>query len=83
MPRFCNVKPAEGLLVRDPITKMRIPEEGARVAYSSYWVRQAAQGAVVLELTPDRVPLEEQGPPLEPEPESTNEDELEPSSAEE
>ena len=43
-----RVKPAPGLLVRDPISKRPLPPEGAEVPESSYWVRRVASGDVVV-----------------------------------
>jgi hypothetical protein len=42
------VKPAPGLLVRDPVTKRHLPESGKEVPENSYWVRRLAAGDVVL-----------------------------------
>ncbi len=41
------VKPAKGIKVRDPISRMHIPEEGAEVPESSYWIRCLQAGDVV------------------------------------
>lgn len=41
------VKPAEGLAVRDPLTKRVLPIEGKEVPETSYWVRRVASGDVV------------------------------------
>lgn len=43
-----RVKPAEGLKVRDPISKLHIPAEGCDVPESSYWVRRIRSGDVVI-----------------------------------
>ena len=34
------VKPAEGLIVRDPVTKEALPEEGREVPRNQYWNRR-------------------------------------------
>jgi hypothetical protein len=64
------VKPAPGLLVRDPTTKFPLPPEGREVVLSSYWQRRLKDGDVV------PVP-----PPASPE-ESTLEDSYHPDSDE-
>lgn len=43
-----RVKPASpGLLVRDPVSKRALPEEGREVPESSYWMRRLRAGDVV------------------------------------
>lgn len=40
------VKPAEpGAVIRDPVTKQRLPAEGAEVPDTSYWIRRTLAGA--------------------------------------
>ncbi len=59
------VKPAKGVTVRDPISKLHIPESGAEVPESSYWVRRLRSGDVVfssphvleVDVIPDSGPL--------------------------
>lgn len=47
------VKPAPGLKVRDPKSKLHIPEAGAEVPETdSYWVRRVQDGDVVVVETP-------------------------------
>lgn len=41
-----RVVPADGLLVRDPATKLHLPPEGADVERCSYWVRRRQRGEV-------------------------------------
>ena len=41
------VKPAPGLVVRDPVTKFPLPAEGREVQLSSYWQRRLNSGDVV------------------------------------
>ncbi len=41
------VKPAPGKKVRDPISKLHLPEEGKEVPESNYWLRQLKAGDVV------------------------------------
>lgn len=41
------VKPAPGLKVRDPDSRLHIPEEGAEVPESSYWLRRLSDGDVL------------------------------------
>lgn len=43
-----HLKPADGLLVRDPITLQALPPEGAEVPDSTYWHRRLAEGDVSL-----------------------------------
>ncbi len=46
------VKPAPGVKVRDPISKFHIPDEGAEVPESSYWIRRLRSGDVVRTAAP-------------------------------
>jgi hypothetical protein len=41
------VKPAPGLKVRDPVSKLHIPETGMEVPEESYWFRRLRSGDVV------------------------------------
>jgi hypothetical protein len=41
------VKPAPGTKVRDPISRLHIPESGVEVPESSYWIRRVQSGDVV------------------------------------
>lgn len=54
-----KVKPAPGLKVRDPQTMLHIPDEGADVPESSYWVRLLACGDV-LRVDCDQIPDSEE-----------------------
>jgi hypothetical protein len=45
------VKPVEGRLVRDPVTKEPLPKSGRYVEDSSFWRRRIAKGDV--ELVPE------------------------------
>ena len=45
---WIRVKPASGLVVRDPATKKPIPAEGARVQKCAYWNRRLKDGSVVI-----------------------------------
>ena len=49
-----NVKPAPGLLVRDPDSRQPLPPEGAAVASSTFWHRRLADGDVLLLEDPAR-----------------------------
>lgn len=40
------VKPLRGLLIRDPATKRHVPEDGALVERSSYWIRRQNAGEI-------------------------------------
>lgn len=42
------VRPAEGLLIRDPKTLQLLPAEGKFVKWDSYWERRKLRGDVVL-----------------------------------
>lgn len=42
------VKPAPGIRVRDPLTKLHIPDAGTEVPEESYWLRRLRSGDVVL-----------------------------------
>lgn len=42
------VRPAPGLKVRDPVSKMHIPATGKEVPESSYWVRRLKSRDVVI-----------------------------------
>lgn len=56
------VKPAPGLLVRDPVSLRFLPPEGKEVKPSTYWVRRVACGDVLVvsqSLIPDSVSLSE------------------------
>lgn len=52
------IKPAAGLLVRDPQTKQPLPADGAAVELSSFWRRRLAAGDVV-EIKAAAPPVEE------------------------
>lgn len=41
------VKPAPGLKVRDPISRLHLPETGKEVPESTYWMRRLAAKDVV------------------------------------
>lgn len=42
------VKPKQGLVIRDPMTKYPIASEGMDVPENSYWLRRLKSGDVVL-----------------------------------
>lgn len=42
------VKPAESLVVRDPVTKLQLPADGKEVPENSYWQRRLRDGDVLL-----------------------------------
>lgn len=42
------VKPAPGLIVRDPFTKRPLPSSGCEVPETTYWVRAIASGDVLV-----------------------------------
>lgn len=41
------IKPANGLKIRDPETKIHLPEEGAQVEKSPFWSRRIKSGDVL------------------------------------
>lgn len=43
-----QVKPAAGLIIRDPATMKALPPEGVDVPNTSYWRRRLSDGDVVL-----------------------------------
>lgn len=53
------VKPAAGLLVRDPQTKFPLPAEGREVQPTSYWLRRVASGDVELVEAPEESAIED------------------------
>lgn len=50
------LKPQAGLIVRDPVTKQALPEDGKRVQPSSFWLRRIAEGSVVEVTQPEVTP---------------------------
>lgn len=46
MPEKMMVKPADGLVVRDPRNREPLPPEGREVERSSYWLRRLLEGDV-------------------------------------
>lgn len=42
-----HVKPAAGLVVRDPDTAQALPAKGGKVANNSYWRRRVSVGDVI------------------------------------
>ncbi len=55
------IKPAAGKVVRDPVTRRRLPEDGVFVSVSTYWRRRLKDGSV----TKSR-PAAEKKPAAEP-----------------
>jgi len=54
MPDTMFIKPARpGLVVRDPITRETLPDEGREVPRSTYWIRRLTGGDVVTALRPE------------------------------
>ncbi|MEL6429739.1 MAG: DUF2635 domain-containing protein [Planctomycetota bacterium] len=45
-PTHIRVRPLPGRLVRDPITRVAVPEQGAEVADATFWRRRALAGDV-------------------------------------
>lgn len=41
-----NVKPAAGLIVKDPVTRIALPDYGAEVPRDTYWMRRLRDGEV-------------------------------------
>ena len=50
------IRPVEGRLVRDPVTKRHLPAAGAEVPESTYWIRRI-EGGDVVRTSPDVVSL--------------------------
>lgn len=48
-----KIKPAPGVKVRDPASKLHLPVDGMEVTDSSYWQRRLAAGDVVMLQTND------------------------------
>jgi len=42
-----KVRPAKGIKVRDPHSKLHLAEQGAEVPRTSYWLRRLASGDVI------------------------------------
>lgn len=42
-----KIAPKKGMIVRDPITKIALPEEGKEVEINSFWLRRLSSGDVV------------------------------------
>jgi hypothetical protein len=51
------VKPAPGLKIRDPKSKLHIPESGAEVPEETFWIRRLADGDVVICEPPKSEPV--------------------------
>lgn len=52
-----HLKPVAGLVVRDPVTRQALPEEGALVDTADlYWVRRLNDGDVERVVTPAPAP---------------------------
>lgn len=48
MEGLLHVRPIEGLRVRDPATLQHLPEDGAQVPRTPYWLRRLRMGDVEL-----------------------------------
>lgn len=48
------IKPAPGLVVRQPHNGQPLPAEGAEVGWSGYWVRRLAEGSIVESAAPKK-----------------------------
>ncbi|MBK68022.1 MAG: DUF2635 domain-containing protein [Rickettsiales bacterium] len=42
------IKPADGMVVRDPMTKEKLPVEGKETLINSYWQRRIKDGDVIV-----------------------------------
>lgn len=58
--RTMQVKPASGLVVRDPGTLEPLPAEGGAVELTTYWQRRLRDGDVVEVTTPPVAETKEQ-----------------------
>ena len=47
-----HVKPAPGRKVREPRTRLHLPEAGKEVAWTPYWARRLNDGDIIL-VTPE------------------------------
>ncbi len=43
-----NIKPAEGLIVRDPVTRKPLAKKGEKKPKDAYWMRRLRDGDVML-----------------------------------
>lgn len=43
------IKPKNGIIIRDPITKAPVPETGREVPESGYWMRRLRDGDIIKE----------------------------------
>lgn len=50
------VKPAPGLLIRDPLTMAVLPPEGREVGDDYFWIRRLRDGDVVQTTAPENSP---------------------------
>lgn len=41
------VKPAPGIKVRDPVSRLHLPEEGREVPENTFWIRRLQSGDVI------------------------------------
>ena len=48
------IKPAKGLLIRDPQTREQLPAEGKEVVMNTYWMRRINDGDVVIAKAPKK-----------------------------
>ena len=48
MNKMITIKPKEGMVVRDPITKQKLPAAGLQVLQNSYWTKKLRDGDIVL-----------------------------------
>ncbi len=45
---WLEVKPAENLLLIDPVSGLEVPSEGMKVPKNSYWLRRIKEGSAIL-----------------------------------
>jgi len=50
------IKPAQGRVVRDPVTFQRLPDEGDFVVWNGYWQRRLNDDDVIEAAPPKKAP---------------------------
>lgn len=66
-----RIKPKEGLIVRNPVNGLIVPEKGLNVPNNSYWRRRVKDGSVdIMKESPNPKPTPKPRPKPEVKPES-------------
>lgn len=58
-PESFFIKPAPGLRIADPKTGVYLPESGAVMPRSAFWLRRLKDGDVIEAKNPDSAPVKE------------------------